>query len=427
MDPHKLDDFFRGKLENPDPPPFNEAHWKEARGMLHPRSGSRWQLGLLLLGIFFIGLFIFNKSVVHNGVLLSEDPSPETISSGVKPVVDANVDEQRQSVQRNSSVTPNEIPSEQGRDPLVQMNDLGFSDLVQDQAKHRPVVATSEIHSGESMDRNLVALKHTGKDMLLESSKENPVVMDETPMNISQKIGSRTTRLTMLDGREGFMPQSSYNELSTNLIGASIIVQRSRKSRVGVFGSIVLRPSTGESPVRGIILGADANRFISPSWFIGIRPSMHLSFNEPGFTKFEHHVSYSFESMNTTYGLHARILQLVRLPVFLGYEGNRHQLRLGLALEYLLGARGNLQEIAVEDDGIRVIKDLSSGWIETGAMKKFNTQIYGGYSFAFNSKVHFGFDIQYRPTEIFPQLSNPQSLAAGSRWYMGLTALFNLK
>ena len=64
MDPHKLDDLFKGKLEHPGTPPFNEVHWKEARGMLQRRNiNSRWLLGLFLLALVSSGLYFMVSNV----------------------------------------------------------------------------------------------------------------------------------------------------------------------------------------------------------------------------------------------------------------------------------------------------------------------------------------------------------------------------
>ena len=189
----------------------------------------------------------------------------------------------------------------------------------------------------------------------------------------------------------------------------------------------MLRPSQGQSPVRGFIIGAALDRFLNRKWFVGIRPALHLKFNEPGFAKFQHNISYSFESTNTTFGLEANSLQFARMPINVGYAKEGHEVRMGIALEYLLAARGNLHEVEVEGNLVNVVKTLSSGWIETGGMKKFNAQISAGYKYAFNRQMHLGIDIYYQPTRIFPGLPSQQSISGERRLYLGLSALYYLR
>ena len=99
MDPHKLDDLFKGKLEHPGTVPFNEAHWREARGMLRKRNmSSRWLLGLFLLALASSGLYFMVSNGNDAGAVgITEMPTAASgpINGEITQWSDDNDDESR--------------------------------------------------------------------------------------------------------------------------------------------------------------------------------------------------------------------------------------------------------------------------------------------------------------------------------------------
>lgn len=433
MNPHKLDDLFKGKLERPGTPPVNEVHWKEARDMLNQGNRtSKWLLGLLLLAL--------TTGVVYYALTdLNDDGSNGLIASPQAVGVEEN----------------GEITGQNDGNEYIGIDQKFALAVDEDDLTEKSVRSHDGVIKALTDENNENIAYDTERKLVLDFQREADIegVLPETvtsplPLQVEAHgyvnkgkfrsylnpsvsgadLVTNEENVPLLSGRPSIFLPPQKSTIQPLLTGAGPIqVERFSQRRVGVFGTLMLRPSQGQSPVRGLVVGATLDRFLNRTWFAGVRPSLHVKFNEPGFAKFQHNTSYSFESTNTIYGLEANSLQFARLPIYVGYAKEGHHLRLGVALEYLLAARGNLHEVEVEDDLVNVIKTISSGWIETGEMKKFNAQISAGYEYAFNRHMHLGFDIYYQSTKIFPGLPSQQSLSTERRLYLGLSALYYLK
>jgi hypothetical protein len=149
--------------------------------------------------------------------------------------------------------------------------------------------------------------------------------------------------------------------------------------------------------------------------------------NEGGFSKFEQITSFGFSSVNTTYALKANTLQFVSVPVYIASEMGRHQFEVGFSADLLLGARGPLQEVSVEDQVVSNIQNNNSGWIDTRDMKRISTNLFIGYKNAINQRLKTGISFFYNPIKIYPGLPNNQSQVINARWYLGWQATYYLK
>ena len=136
---------------------------------------------------------------------------------------------------------------------------------------------------------------------------------------------------------------------------------------------------------------------------------------------------YGFSASKTTYGLKANNLQFFSLPVYLGAEFKSHTLELGMSIDLLLAARGQLQQIAVEDRSVVNLQNLNSGWIDTQHMEKLSTNLFFGYKNSLTNRLKTGVTIFYNPTKIYPGLPNNQNQIINSKWYLGWQANYYIK
>jgi hypothetical protein len=200
------------------------------------------------------------------------------------------------------------------------------------------------------------------------------------------------------------------------------------RRRYAWSGTLLLNPAnTSGSTVQGLLLGFTYERYLRPHWFLGTKPSLQLQTNQNGFSKFEQVTSYSFSAINTTYGLQADNLQFFSAPIYLAAETGRHTLELGVSLDLLLGARGKLQQISVEDQSVSTIENLGSGWIEIADMRKLSTNLFLGYKTSINPRLKTGITFFYNPAKLYPGLPNNLPQVTNTKWYLGWQANYYVK
>ena len=308
MNPHKLDDLFKGKLEHPSMPPVNEVHWKEARGMLNQGNrSSRWLLGLFLFalsaGMIYYALNDLNDDgsdglitslqvddVEANGEITAQNDGNEYlgIDQNITPVaVKDGLTEKTVRSQKGVGMSVPEENNEKNADDMERKTVLDFQRDV--------AIAPTLLEADASVLPNQVDVEEYADNGIFKSPSDPSFSAVDLVVN-RQKV-------PLLSGRLSSLMAAKTRIIQPLLTGTGLIqVERFRQRRVGAFGTLMLRPSQGQSPVRGMIIGVSLDRFLNRTWFAGVRPSLHIKFNEPGFAKFQHHISYSFEATNTTYG-----------------------------------------------------------------------------------------------------------------------------
>ncbi len=203
---------------------------------------------------------------------------------------------------------------------------------------------------------------------------------------------------------------------------------RYRETRIGWTGTLLLNPATqAASPVQGFTLGFTGEYHLSKDWYLGARPSVQLRLNQDGFSKFETLTTFAFEAVSTTYGLKATSLQMISLPVYLGWRKGIHMVDIGGSADLVLAARGRLQQVDVNGQEVTPVENFGSGWIETDAMQGLTLNISGGYKVQLNDRFYSGISFYYFPGPLYPGLPNNLNQKLTSKWHLGLQATYYLK
>ncbi len=437
MGSHKLDEFFRKKLEGQVDPVFNDDHWQDARRMLQQGSGR----GRRVIGLMSILLLLVVLSVLLNGHLRSKS---EGTQQG--PMADLLLVDERSYSASPKQTSPKGSTTALGTRAVIEQ-DIGGdrgADLANTSETLPGTRELASVMDGQESNQ-LVASVGDG-----ESPKQHSLSSDQQGvMSVSAPQFSQSTHVDLSDHRltthrflgikrlslqriaDVSQPLKRPEEpliINSSLVAAAPIEAERYPRRFGMLGAVEVSQSPeDESILRAISLGLGIDRFLSHRWYMGIRPMLHMKTGQGGFAKFQSSVSYSFESSETTYGLQAESLLFGRIPLCLGYTDLRHSLEMGIAPEYLIAARGQLEEIELADDQYKTVKVLSKGWIETGEIKKINARIYAGYRFALIKEMQIGIDAHYQLGKLYPGLPSQQAKDLESRWSLGLSALYYLK
>ena len=199
-----------------------------------------------------------------------------------------------------------------------------------------------------------------------------------------------------------------------------------RPLRYAWSATLLINPALSNSPVQGLQLGFNVEKPLGTKWYLGASPSFHMRVNERGYSKFGSHTSFGFAAREETYGLQANSLQFLRTPIYIARSYGKHHLDLGVAIDLLLGARGVLREVTIQDKDVEVVESLESGWISTADMQSLTTELFVGYKFQVQPNLKTGITFFYNPGRLYPGLPNSQGQIF-HKWYMGLQAIYYVK
>ncbi|MCB0687459.1 MAG: hypothetical protein KDC53_13080, partial [Saprospiraceae bacterium] len=269
---------------------------------------------------------------------------------------------------------------------------------------------------------NLTSLEKSGNNPSLYMNRSD---MGEEENSLVEKMSIHL--LEFLPGRDFSL--SILHEIKPGT-GSDLLdmPKKNNEKRLAWAGSILIDPAASSvSPVRGLVFGLTYEQFIKRGLFVGLRPSLQLRSGDGGFSKFQQITTYGFGAENSTYALKANNLQFLTLPVYLGFEKKRHSLESGISLDILLAARGQLQQVAVEDQSVINLQSLNSGWINTDHMQRLSSNLFLGYKYLITSKIKTGVTLYYNPFKIYPGLPNSQSQRINSKWFFGWQATYYIK
>lgn len=400
MQNNQIDRLFKNKLEQLQPDELNLRHWEEARKILAEKKKNRKGLYFLLLGIFLLSL--------SGWYYLNLQKERKDVSEKVR--------------------TPVEMALIPEKDP-----DSNFSIPDRNDTKNA-VADNTDIR--QDFDRSRSGLKSAIPDWRESRIPGSSGITADTDP-VTEGI-LEMTALSDLAVREADRTLTPLTSVDFQLIYDLSIQpedevpifreQPIKRRRMGWSGTLLINPAYSHpSPVHGLTLGFVYEQYLKRNWLIGMRPSVHLRNNEGGFTKFEQVTTFGFSAHSKTFGLKADNLQFVSAPLYLAVEFGKHTFETGISIDLLLGARGQLQEVAIEDLAITHLRSLDSGWINTDDMKRFSANFFLGYQNAINSRMKTGVTLFYNPANLYPGLPNEKNQTTFARWYLGWQVVYYVK
>lgn len=401
-------------MDGAAPPPLDPKLWQEARGLLLQEKKDRKSIFWILLSVVTViscALFIFFYVQPLAEPDLSKDRTNE-LKGGTKIILQGSAPEELKlnstdKVLPLTSSNASSISKKRVSREITKMAVRNYSD-------RRP---DSSLSLG-----NLTSLEKSGNNPSLYMNRSD---MGEEENSLVEKMSIHL--LEFLPGRDFSL--SILHEIKPGT-GSDLLdmPKKNNEKRLAWAGSILIDPAASSvSPVRGLVFGLTYEQFIKRGLFVGLRPSLQLRSGDGGFSKFQQITTYGFGAENSTYALKANNLQFLTLPVYLGFEKKRHSLESGISLDILLAARGQLQQVAVEDQSVINLQSLNSGWINTDHMQRLSSNLFLGYKYLITSKIKTGVTLYYNPFKIYPGLPNSQSQRINSKWFFGWQATYYIK
>lgn len=406
MKNHQLDQFFKNKLDQLTPADLDLTHWEEAKRLLNNKKKNRTGLYFLILTGFILiwgSYYFISKNTENSGpeklinpIEMAEFSEGENKSDLAESRV-VNPDEQQKEIDKSEAILSG-TPEKEVYNPEEEKSVLTGSPSL-------PLEPEREIP-----ENPIIALEHT---------KEVTKPLIVTVRNPEDSLNLIATVDFQLSNEYFLQPGETLPLFREEKIA---------RRRIGWSGTLLINPAHSNSvPVQGLTLGFVYEQYLKPNWFVGARPSLQLRTGEGGFSKFEQITTFGFSASNTTYGLKANNLQFVSVPVYLAGEFGRHIFEAGFSIDLLLGARGQLQALNIDDQVVSGLVNLNSGWIETDEMRQLSSNVFLGYRNTINNRLTTGLNFFYNPSKIYPGLPNQKNQVTNSKWYLGWQAIYYLK
>ena len=417
MQENPIDKIFREKLNLPYKT-YNQEHWEQAKVHLNKfRETRKDRRQLLTMLLLLVSILLASLVYQH----FHRKPSTPDIKEKMQDTPMATLDPFSED-RAISETDETYAQSETGKKEIFEPERPGVGEPdwgilaagVQEQNK-----------APGSDDESLMVHKLENLDKI---GPFDPLVMSHV-----SGIESQTRRMDHLKKLQVTEIQPirdlAYNlSVDLEVPGTPLSTSFSEKINIGWTGTLMINPAIdGGSEVQGIQLGGVVEYPMSRQWVIGSRPHFHLTVNESGFSKFDEQISFGFGSETTTYGLRAKSLQFVSLPVYVGWKSSKHQIEMGGGVDILLAARGQLQEIDVHTSQIRPLLELRSGWIETKEMQALSLNLFAGYKLKLSDKLFSGFSVFYNPSQIYPGFPNNLPQNYQRKWHFGLQTNYYFK
>jgi hypothetical protein len=419
MQHNPIDKIFKKNLDKPYKG-FNQEHWGQAQLLLQKLNRARRNRRLLFILLLLL-----------TGVGLSTIGYREYQRNRMPPKA-----EQGSDVPMAASDRYPGVGSEQQKggnilvDPVFEEKEQTESELTI--SHDRQAGSLNRTRKSGQIVRSQLDIVGPGKDRI-----ENPV-MENLEMDRLAPIDPHFNEDQVRKPEYvSALPVPGIRSLSIPAFGISpnlALVSTSLSSsyygtwNFGWTGTLIVNPGVeGKNELQGLQLGFVVEYPLNRHWTIGSRPHFHLTVNESGFSKFDEQVSFGFGSETTMYGLRAKSLQFASLPVYIGWNSARHRFEIGGGVNYLLAARGQLQEIDLNSSQIRPLLELESGWIETRDMKAVSANLFLGYKVRIYDKLFTGFSVFYNPNQIYPGFPNDLPQNYQRKWHFGLQTNYYFK
>jgi hypothetical protein len=425
MNSNGLDRLFRNGLDSGGPVPFDPEHWEGARILLESDKAKRkrdrlWFLLLILVvGLMNAGLVYFSNSGIQEMEAL---PVPqetyERAMAGNTPPKIVPLEIETEIKESLSHLTSKDSSSFEKNQNKTKRSGQALG-LVEPNKKVPAETVYAQVNTNETgmeSDKGIASGQEVRTPGYQIPILEEPEGMEGNPVFVNA-LESRKMHLEMPVRDEHPGLQGPLFKKHTKPI-----------TRFGWTAALLVQPTMqGTAPVQGVEFGFAAEYFFKKKWFAGVAPQAQWRINETGFSKFQELTTFSFSSENQIFGLKANSLQVVNVPFYVGWTNNKNILEAGATVNWLISARGQLQQIDIEGTEVSPLNKFSNGWIETSDMKKLTSSLFTSYKFKINQRMYTGFRIHYQLGRWYPGLPNRLDQSTTRRFTLAWQGIYYIK
>jgi hypothetical protein len=427
-----LDKFYKDKL-NEREFEFDEGLWQDAEALIiadekkKKRAFGWWFFGSALLISVVSGMIIWSINTQNEQEAVQTE-IPKNIES-TRTVQDITKEETNANKAENSK-------------PTETISESKINAKITDKSSPKGIVKPTNT----TVKEEIITVQNTGNRQSKNIFKA-PVKKSEKTTPIAQNTSSDNSQLlnesNSADVRIPTQTVESLTQISLLKLNPFSVKETSeiralsdfeakkpRKLNLGLVGGIVYLPNNTFNSDLSYKGGLSVGILLKGKWELGTELSYFVFNNDFESLGESPQAVYGLGGDFDTYKLNVNNLHYLNLPIYAKYKMGYHMLECGFALDYLLGARGELvledhlqswerddaqnqkysQEIALAasingtSDRLNELKYrepgvIEKGWLDDSNLNKIQAHLLLGYQYRFNSKTNLGIRAQYRLTD----------------------------
>ncbi len=150
------------------------------------------------------------------------------------------------------------------------------------------------------------------------------------------------------------------------------------------------------------------------------------------YSKIREDISYNFGQVSTIYGMNAQSLAYGSLPLLAYYKNEKNHFGGGVTIDFLLGVKGEIQEVtlmeSIERNKIKDVKSIiQTGWIDMTAFQKTNARLQLNYRREILPSIFLGSNLSYQLSPILATSPLELNTQKTNKLFIGLNMQLFLK
>lgn len=430
----RLDQFFSDKM-GPREIPFNEEHWKMAEQLLDQQK-KKQRFGFWLW--WGAGALVCTAGIC--AVWLWPNEMPSQIDQFLIPM--------NGGVQEAIVDIPNDNTKDNPTEKLIQQDAVAsFNDSKKidnpyalnkkksdNSIKQIPLSKITQTNNTISIDKGekeTIIIKDKQEESILNEKQNIAEVQKDAPNEEQTKkveeLDRMLTAITLLE-----YPLRDINiKVPEEVEQKPMIKVAFERWSLGLSANVMLYPyrTDANETLIGWNAGVFATYHLHPNWGIQSGLQYRLRTGQFGFAKESNIASYRFGREEQRFLLLPNQLHYLEMPLVVQYSNAKHQLGLGVRLQYLLGVRGSLRNTfdADSEPNLFNTNELNQGWIVKDGFKEWPIDLTASYFYGITKRWQIGLEASYtiggitdqnyeRPFPIIYKESLPISLNVGLRF-----------
>lgn len=396
----RLDQFFNDKM-GPREIPFNEEHWKMAEQLLDQKKKKRrfgfwlwWGVGALVCTAAICAIWLW-----PNGTTTQIDQFLIPTHKGLQQ---ATIDIPNNNTINNQAEEINQQdPIAIFKDPKNTNNTVVLNEKISNN-KHRqiPLSNTTQTNTTVSLDEEegIVFIKdepdNTQNEKIEFKAIEEKIVIQEQTKK-EEGLNRILIPIALLE-----YPLRDYNKRALIKVEEKPMIETAFEAwSWGLSANAMLYPyrSADNETWIGWNAGMFTTYHFSPSFGLQAGLQYRLRTGQFGFSKESQNTSYRFGREEQRFLLLPNQLYYLEVPLILQYSNAKHQLGLGVRLQYLLGVRGSLRNSFDVDSEPNLLNTnkLDQAWIVKDGFREWPIDLMTSYFYGITKRWQIGLEASY--------------------------------
>ncbi len=151
--------------------------------------------------------------------------------------------------------------------------------------------------------------------------------------------------------------------------------------------------------IAGLRGGVGISYYLTPHFFLSSSLAISYKHSNTGFNTVVSQTSYGLSKHISYYGIEAKHLQYLHIPLLFGMKWQKHRIMVGAGLNYYLGAFGRIAEINREG---QPVEEIGTGWISRNYANDLIPEFNLYYSYHLKRMI-FGVSLHYTVKPSYPE------------------------